>query len=182
MLKKEGFLMSKTRILNKTVTTTLIFLLALSMLGVLASIRVQASPAEDLTPDYAKAGATLDILYFVVVGYNPGGTILTSVTVDYTGTSVEDVLYMAVYVSLPPYSNWTFFGWGGYIVDPDAEVITGSYTIPAGVAAHVKLTIVLKSTAIEEHIVDAKITDYDVTFNPPGSGSDIPPIDPSAKP
>ena len=180
-VKKEGFLMSETRILSKTVTTTLIFLLTLSMLGVLASYikPVHATPY-DLTPDYAKAGAIIDILNFTIVGPT-GGTTLTSVTVAYTGTDLTDLSYASVYVSTDGGAHWALFGWAwaaSFSGTLPTTTISGTCSIGEGVKATVKLTFKLSSTPKHGDTVDGKVTTYTLTY-PPGDGTDSPPIDPA---
>jgi hypothetical protein len=182
-VKKEGFLMSETRILNKTVTTTLIFLLTLSMLGVLAShIKPVHATPYDLTPDYAKAGAIIDILNFTIVGPTDG-TTLTSVTVAYTGTNLTDLSYASVYVSTDGGAHWALFGWAwaaSFSGTPPTTTISGSYFIGEDVKATVKLTFRLSSTPTHGHTVDGKVTTYTLTC-PPGDGTDSPPIDPDGE-
>jgi hypothetical protein len=181
---KEGrFAMSKTRILNKAVTTTLILLLTLSMLGIFASnIGTVNATAYDLTPEYAKAGATIDILNFTIVGPT-GGTTLTSVTVAYTGTALEDLSHASVYVSTDGGASWTLFGWAwaaSFTGSPLATTITGSYTIGEDVTATVKLTFKLSSNPTHGDTVDGEIVTYGLTV-PPGDGTDAPPIDPAGE-
>jgi hypothetical protein len=172
MYKASKVFLSK----SASIVLPIILLMVLPMLAVFNVMPVYAAPTvKDLTPDYAKAGSTIDILEFEIVGPT-GGATLTAVTVDYTGSTIDDVAYTMVYVSAPPYTVWTLFGWSGFF-PTDHQEISGSYSIPESVKVKVKLTITLKGNAIHGHTVDAMISDYTITA-PPGSGSDIPPIDP----
>jgi len=167
------------RLLRKTVATMLLLLLVLPMVSILNIIPTYALPV-DLTPDYAKAGATIDILSFNIVG-PPGGTTLTSVTVAYTGNDLADLSWAAVYV----YDgvSWTLFGWAwaaSFSGTPPTTTISGSYFIGEGVTATVKLTFKLSSNPTHGDIVDGKIVTYGLTA-PPGDGTDAPPIDPEGR-
>jgi|GEM_PF-4209293 len=144
------------------------------MLATVPLVPLASAVVQDLTPDYAKAGATIPILSFNIIGPT-GGTTLTSVTIQYTGTNLADLSYAAVYV------DNTLFGWiwsTGLTGTPPTGTITGSYTINEGVNATVTLKFTLKSTAVENHTVDGNVTNYVLT-NPPAEGTDAPPIDPA---
>ncbi|MEM2873692.1 MAG: Ig-like domain-containing protein, partial [Nitrososphaerales archaeon] len=168
---------------KKTISTAIISLFIISMLSVFATVPLvpiaSAAPLEDLTPDYAKAGATIDILSFDIVG-PAGGTTLTSVTIAYTGDALTDLSWAAIYISTDG-GPWTLFGWiwaASLTGTPPTGTITDSYLIGAGKTATVKLTFTLSGTAAHGHTVDGKVTTYTLTI-PPGGGTDVPPIDPA---
>jgi uncharacterized protein (DUF2237 family) len=165
--------MSSSGFKSKTAVATLILLLVLPTLAVFNVIPVHAV-VKDLTPDYAKKGATVDILSFNIVGPT-GGTTLYSVTIEYTGTSLGDISYAAVYV------DGTLFGLVYRTAfDPTTKTatVTGSYVIGEGVSATVKLVFKLSTTALENNMVDGKIVDYLLSVEG-AAGTDLPPIDPA---
>ena len=180
-VRKGKFDLSRSEFTNKIAAATLILLLVLPMLGIFKVMPVHAT-AYDLTPEYAKAGATIDILNFTIVGPT-GGTTLTSVTVAYTGTNLTDLSYASVYVSTDGGASWALFGWAWAAIFTGTlptATISGSYSIGEGVNATVKLTFKLSSTSRHGHTVDGKVTTYGLTV-PPGDGTDAPPIDPAGE-
>jgi len=124
----------------------------------------------DLTPDYAKPGATIDVLSWEIVGPS-GGTTLTAVSIGFNGTDSDDVEYAMIYVTNTTNTilYQTLYGPIGTVWD--------SYVIPEGENVTVTLVFQIDDDAAHGNEVDGKIVFYTMT-KPGGSGTDPQPIDP----
>lgn len=167
---------------KKTISTAIISLFIISMLSIFATVPLASAVVSDLTPTYAKAGSTIDILSSYIVG-PAGGTTLTSVTIAYTGTSLADLSWAAIYVSTDGGVTWTLFGWvwaASLTGTPPTGTITPSTGTFIGecATAMVKLAYTLSTGAVHGRYVDGRVTTYTLSM-PPGVGTDVPPIDPT---
>ncbi len=82
---------------KKKILIAIISLFVLSMLATVPLALATGTPV-DLTLDYAKAGDTINMLSFNIVG-PAGGTTLTSVSIAYTGTNLTDLSWARVWTS-----------------------------------------------------------------------------------
>ena len=139
------------------------YALLIALMMILSSIASASAVIVDLTPDYAKSGALIDVLSWDIYG-PPGNTSLSQITFRYNGTNVNDLNYTQFY------ANDTLLG-TVYLVG--AVNFYPTYKIPENTKVTITMKFKISDTASHGNIVDGYIENY-VLSKPGGSGTDGP--------
>ena len=153
--------------LNSKRTKQRAFAILIALLMMFSFVANVGAKVDDLTPEYAKPGDTIDILSWNIVG-PAGGTNIVNVDWRYDGTEIDDVFCAQILLNDVVYRTI-------YLLAP---IDMGYYPIAAGEDVKVTLRFKIADGAEHGHLVDGYIQAYTLTVEG-ALGTDGQPIDPS---